>query len=121
MNRIGMYVCAALLLGGLAGCGRPSTASAPPERIVFRVSPDGDWLEGRAAGREEAPLGRIRLPENAVWSVADSGEDLRVWVHSDAGVMLVDARRWAVLGEWPREAATDAPPSLLAQRVTMPQ
>ena len=123
MGRKSLFLSALVVLATLAGCdGRVAGQGAPwvesSDRVVFRVSPDGAWLEGLGVGRGVTPLGRIRLPENAVWSVAGAGPDLRVWVHSDTRVMLVDARRWAVVGDWPRGDASGDAPALIARRAT---
>ncbi len=121
MRRQVLPILALLCLVGLAACDSGtvqvarSEAAAPSEPVVFRVSPDGRRLEGYRADDGVTPQGSVALPEGAVWSVAGVGEDLRVWVHSDARVMLVNASDWKVIGDWARPLG--APEQrMLAQR-----
>lgn len=88
-----------------------------PGPVVFRVTPDGKRLEGFGVRNGITPLGSVTLPEGAVWSVVGAGADLRVWIHSDERVALVDASDWKVVGEWARPVGRPAQP-MLAQRDT---
>lgn len=118
-----LSIIGVLSIVGLAACDSGATTlqraelTAAPGPVVFRVSPDGKRLEGFGVRNGIAPLGSVNLPEGAVWSVVGTGADLRVWIHDEERVALVDARDWKVVGEWAR---ADGGPqqTMLAQRET---
>ena len=116
-----LSIIGVLSIVGLAACDSGATSlqrtelTAAPGPVVFRVSPDGKRLEGFGVRNGITPLGSVGLPEGAVWSVVGTGADLRVWIHGEDRVALVDARDWKVVGEWAR---ADGGPvqAMLAQR-----
>ena len=122
-----LWIVVLLSSVGLAACDSGNAAmqrtaevasaqsNAAAEPLVFRVSSDGKRLDAFDARNAKRPLGSVALPEGAVWSVVGAGDDLKVWVHSDQRVTLVDVRDWRVIGDWARPDGGPAR-SMLAQR-----
>ncbi len=107
MNGFTRICVASSLALALSACGQGAPTSdvladVANGRVVYKVSADGQRLEGYSARDRRIRLGSVALPPGAVWSVANGVDGRQIWIHGRDAVILVDTRNWKEVGRWAR-------------------